>query len=102
MSRRAGDGWTDLSGGTSVALGSPTTVTGLCTGTRDVYLVTVLDFESNFENFHVSSQATRVECGALIANPDPPQLRPRDQKFEGTGRQPSNTRAPRGDKLRDR
>jgi hypothetical protein len=80
------NGWTDMAlvgGGAQAvtAMGSPVTVESLCgASNQDVYIATELVFDSDFVAPVVSGDATRVECGPDVAEPERPRFRPGTQR----------------------
>ena len=74
--------WTEaplVGGGAQPALGTPLgtglSVETACGGDQDVYLATMLMFDSDYNAGYVSGDSTKVECGSTLA--DPVNLRPR-------------------------
>jgi hypothetical protein len=90
-------GWTDMTlvgGGAQpllgTAMGSPVALESLCGATdQDVYIAAELIFDSGFVAPVVSKNATRIECGPNIAEPERPRFRPGSQQPPRT---PTRTR----------
>jgi hypothetical protein len=85
-SRDIGD-WTPLSAGPT-ALGQNSMVSAACSGgDTDLYIGSVINFDSGFENANVSGNATPVQCGPTLAEP---------VEIERPGHRPADARPERG------
>lgn len=74
----------DLSG--AVDLSTGVDVVANCSGNQDIYLATVVEFDSNFETLQVSCNSTRVECGTNFTDIDQrPRVRPDELQIRSRG-----------------
>lgn len=65
----------DLSGPVDPSVGVD--VVANCSGNQDIYLATVVEFDSGFQTTQVSSNSTRVECGPNFTDiQQRPRIRP--------------------------